>query len=88
MFRLDKFTLKSQEAIQNALQLAEEFSHQQVEPEHLSFALLKDKEGVIPMILERVGVAPDTMLQKLEEELKRKPKVEGQAPFLQCRKVQ
>jgi len=52
--RFDKFTLKSQEMIQNAQQLAERFGHPQIEPEHLARALLEQKEGVIPPILERM----------------------------------
>ncbi|MCR4336841.1 MAG: ATP-dependent Clp protease ATP-binding subunit, partial [Candidatus Omnitrophica bacterium] len=82
MLRMDKFTIKSQEAIQSAVQLAGEFHHQQVEPEHLAFSLLQDKEGIIPSILERLGVSSSSLIQKLEETLKKKPEVEGQGAFL------
>lgn len=83
MLRLDKFTHKSQEAVQNALQLAEELGHQQIDAEHLSFSLLKDKEGVVPAILTQLSVSPEELTEKLEAELKKKPQVEGSGqPFL------
>lgn len=82
MLRLDKFTIKSQDAIQNALQLAEEFNHQQVDTEHLTFSLLKDSEGIVVSILDKFNIASDELLQKLETELKKKSTVEGAQPFL------
>ncbi len=82
MLRLEKFTLKSQEAVQNALQLAQEFNHQLIQPEHLSFAMLKEKEGVIPAILNRLGIAVDAVQGKLQESLQKFPEVEGQSPVL------
>jgi ATP-dependent Clp protease ATP-binding subunit ClpB len=85
MLRLDKFTHKSQETIQQALQLATELKHQQLDPDHLIYALLKDKEGLAPALLEKVGISPQSVLQRAEAELKKKPEVEGhegQGPFL------
>lgn len=85
MMRFDKFTLKTQEAIQNAVEFAGELNHQQIEPEHLLVVLLNDKEGIISSILGRLGVSTDRLLKKLEDELKGNPQVEGQAPFLSHR---
>ncbi len=82
MLRLEKFTLKSQESVQNALQIAQELNHQQIQPEHLSFAMLKEKEGIIPAILTRLGIAIDAAQVKLQESLRKFPEVEGQSPAL------
>ena len=49
--RLDKFTLKSQELIQNAESLASQQTHQQIEPEHLLSVMLREPEGVARAIL-------------------------------------
>ncbi|MDO8580634.1 MAG: ATP-dependent chaperone ClpB, partial [Candidatus Omnitrophota bacterium] len=75
--RLDKFTLKSQEAVQKAFELADELKHQQLEPDHLSFALLKQEDGLVPSLLGRLSVSPSTLLSSIEDSLKRKPSVEG-----------
>jgi ATP-dependent Clp protease ATP-binding subunit ClpB len=82
MLKLDKFTSKSQEAIQNALHLAQELNHQQIESEHLSYALLKEEKGVFTLILERLNVPVSGLLEQLEGELKKKAQIEGQAPYL------
>ena len=81
--KLDKFTFKSQEAIQNALNLATALGHQQIEPEHLAYCLLKEEQGIIPAMLERLGIAVPALLQKLEDHFKTNPQVQGEvAPFL------
>ena len=53
--RLDKFTLRGQEAIQSAIELAESNQHQQVEPEHLLAAMLDQPEGIVRPILGKLG---------------------------------
>lgn len=73
----DKFTLKNQEAVQKAIELAQELGHQQLEPEHLAVALLHDTEGIISGLLGRLGVSPDRLLKKLTADLKNRPRVEG-----------
>lgn len=85
MLRLDKFTLKAQESIQSALQSAEEMGHQQIEPEHLLFSLLKDRESIIPQIIERLGISAGSLLKELESQLNALPKVEGSQSFLSAR---
>ncbi len=83
--RLDKFTIKTQEAIQGALQFAEELGHQQIEPEHVLIAFLQEDAGLVPSILNKLGINRDKLLKNLEDELQGKPKVEGQSPFLSQR---
>ena len=75
--RFDKFTLKSQEMIQSAQQIAERFGHQQIEPEHLARALLEQKEGVIPPLLGKIGANQNQLIKELESILERMPSVSG-----------
>ena len=75
--RFDKFTLKSQEAIQEAQQLAERFGHQQIEPEHLARVALGQGEGVIPPILGKIGARRERLLQAFDQALQKLPSVSG-----------
>ncbi|MGH2590650.1 MAG: ATP-dependent chaperone ClpB [Actinomycetota bacterium] len=76
-FRLDKFTVKAQEAVQAAQGLADAESHQQVEPEHLLVALVRQPEGVVAPLLARLGARAETILREAEAEVRRLPKVTG-----------
>ncbi|TSA08820.1 MAG: ATP-dependent chaperone ClpB [Deltaproteobacteria bacterium] len=75
--RFDKLTIKSQEAIQSAQQLAESKGHQQIEPEHLLAALLEQPESLIHAILKKMGVDPNAVIAGAEQQLERLPKVSG-----------
>jgi ATP-dependent Clp protease ATP-binding subunit ClpB len=75
--RLDKLTLKAQEALQAAQSRAAQDGHQAIEPEHLLSALLQQKEGVVPPLLAKLGARPDALARALETELERLPKVRG-----------
>jgi ATP-dependent Clp protease ATP-binding subunit ClpB len=75
--RLDKFTLKAQEAIESAVALAEKQNHQQVEPEHLLVALIEQPEGVTRPMLGKIGVNVQTLLPELEAAIKKFPQVSG-----------
>ena len=76
--RLDKFTVKAQEAIQAAQSLADRHEHQAVEPEHLLQALLEQSEGVVGPILRKLGARIDAV-RASRAELARLPKVRGGA---------
>jgi len=76
-FNINRFTEKSQEAIVGAQQLAEQLNHSQVEPEHLLAVLLQQEGGVVPLVLQRLGADPQALLQQVQEELNRMPKVTG-----------
>jgi len=54
--RLDKFTLKAAESLESAQKLAQERNHQEILPLHLLFALLTQKESIIPSIIAKLGV--------------------------------
>jgi ATP-dependent Clp protease ATP-binding subunit ClpB len=68
-FNLNKLTEKAQEAVLAAQRLAEERYHTQLEPEHLLHALVSQTEGVVPATLEKLGVAPRTVLAQVETAL-------------------
>ncbi|HEY2155598.1 MAG TPA: Clp protease N-terminal domain-containing protein [Isosphaeraceae bacterium] len=76
-FRPEKLTLKSQEAVQTAQELASNRGHQRVEPMHLLAALLDSNEPVIRDLLKQLGVEPDRIARAAEEGLKALPKVSG-----------
>ncbi len=75
--QLDKLTLKSQEAVQDAQRLAREHSHQEIDGEHLLLALLGQTESLVPELLARIGVPPDQLQPDLEKELARRHKIQG-----------
>jgi ATP-dependent Clp protease ATP-binding subunit ClpB len=75
--RLDRFTLKAQEAVQNAQDLAAERNHQQVTPEHLLLALLNQREGVVIPVLQRVGADLSAIRSDVEKALDKLPGVQG-----------
>jgi ATP-dependent Clp protease ATP-binding subunit ClpA len=77
MVRFDKFTLKAQEAVQSAQDIAARHDHQQIEPLHLLGALVAQQDGIVPPLLERLGVRPETLAGEIEARLGRIPKVTG-----------
>ena len=77
--RLDKLTTKSQEALQQAQGLAEKRNHQAIDVEHLLFALLGKKEGVVVALLQKLGVPPGALVERLQKALDRLPQITGDA---------
>jgi ATP-dependent Clp protease ATP-binding subunit ClpB len=77
--RLDKLTIKSQEALQQAQGLAEKRNHQAIDVEHLLFALMGQKEGVVLAILQKLGVPLGMVTERLEKALDRMPQITGAA---------
>jgi len=77
--RLDKFTLKAQEAVQEAQSLAMEHDHQEITPEHLLHALLEQREGIVLPILQRLGADVSGIRSGLDGELAKIPEVHGAA---------
>ncbi len=75
--RLDRFTIKSQELIQNAQTLASRHRNQQIEPEHILAAMLADNEGVARAMLRKLGVSGDKVAQEAEAAVERQPRVSG-----------
>ena len=77
--RLDKLTTKSQEALQQAQALAEKRNHQAIDVEHLLFALLGQKDGVVSSLLQKLGLPLSTVSDRLQKALDRLPQVTGAA---------
>ena len=75
--RFDKFTIKSQELIQDAQASASQLGHQQIEPEHLLKAMLEQSEGISRSILQKLGASPEGVLGDVIQALNKKPKVSG-----------
>jgi ATP-dependent Clp protease ATP-binding subunit ClpB len=75
--RWDKFTVKSQEAVQAATNLALENGNPELQPLHLLTALLEDREGIVVPLLQKVGVPTEQLLAKANEALSNLPKVSG-----------
>ena len=76
---LNKFTIKSQEAVQNAQEIAASYSNQAIEPEHLLAALVQDAEGVVVPILQKLGANVNYLKIKVNEVLEKLPKTQGPA---------
>ncbi|MBE9491135.1 MAG: type VI secretion system ATPase TssH, partial [Bacteroidetes bacterium] len=74
---LKNYTIKSQEAIQQAQQLAQGFGHQQIENEHILKALFEIDENVTPFILKKLNMNVDLLKQVLDKQLESFPKVSG-----------
>jgi ATP-dependent Clp protease ATP-binding subunit ClpB len=77
MLRFEKMTLKAQEALQQANDIAARHENQQIEPMHLLAALVAQTDGVVPPLLTRLGIRPEGLGQDIEREIARLPKVQG-----------
>jgi ATP-dependent Clp protease ATP-binding subunit ClpB len=77
MLRFEKMTVKAQEAIQSAQELAAQHENQQMEPIHLLAALVAQTDGVVPPLLARLGIHTEALTQEIEREIGRLPKVQG-----------
>jgi len=74
---LNNYTQKSQEAILNAQNLAQDLNHQSIEPAHLLLALLKQEEGVVPAIVNKVAGSAQALRNELTRVLESRPKIHG-----------
>ncbi|RPJ14696.1 MAG: chaperone protein ClpB, partial [Desulfobacteraceae bacterium] len=75
--RFDKFTIKSQEVIQNAHSTASSNYNQQIEPEHLLSAMLSEHEGIARSMLSKIGASADAVAKEVALSIERLPKVKG-----------
>jgi ATP-dependent Clp protease ATP-binding subunit ClpB len=75
--QMERLTIKSQEALQEAQRIAHGFSHQEVDCEHLLLAMIGQAESLIPDLLEKLGVPAAKLKPDLERELARRHKVQG-----------
>jgi ATP-dependent Clp protease ATP-binding subunit ClpB len=78
-FNFNKFTVKAQETVQNALEIAQNFSNQVIEPEHVLAALVEEKNGLAENLLHKAGANANKIKIQVAELLERLPKVSGAA---------
>jgi len=83
--RFDKFTIRGQEAIQEAIHIAEKHQNQQVEPEHILAGMLEQKEGVTRSILGKIGANPNSISAEVNEVIRRFPQVTGGQQYFSSR---
>jgi len=76
--RLDKFTTKLQEALQDAINIAQQHQHQRVEPEHLVYTLLNQEEGIVPLVLENLKIPISDFSRAIKNTLDEMPQVSTQ----------
>jgi ATP-dependent Clp protease ATP-binding subunit ClpB len=77
--RWDKFTVKAQEAVQHATNVASEHDNPELLPLHLLAALLEDKEGIVSPVLDKIGIGPQAVLSDVYRDIEKLPKVSGEA---------
>src|SRR6202163_4088837 len=77
MLRFEKMTVKAQEALQSAQEIAARHENQQIEPIHLLAALIAQADGVVPPLLARLGIRAEALSQDIEREMGRLPRVTG-----------
>jgi ATP-dependent Clp protease ATP-binding subunit ClpB len=77
MLRFDKMTVKAQEAVQESQEIAARHENQAIEPLHLLVALVEQKDGVVPPLLARLGIRNELLMQDVDREISRLPKVQG-----------
>jgi ATP-dependent Clp protease ATP-binding subunit ClpB len=85
--RFDKFTIKSQELVQEAQAKASRYNHQQIEPEHFFEVMLDDPDGITGSIIRKIGVSVDDMTRDVQAVLNKLPKIQGGAgePYISAR---
>ena len=86
--RIDKFTLKAQEAIQEGQSIARKASHGNYEPEHLLLALVDQQDGVVLPMLQKIGTDVRLLRQRADEALSRLSVIKGASTALSNRIVQ
>jgi ATP-dependent Clp protease ATP-binding subunit ClpB len=75
--RLDRFTIKAQEALQQAQSRAEQAGNQEMEPEHLLLTLVEQKDGIIPPLIKKLGANLSLLESRLQERIQTFPRVSG-----------
>lgn len=83
--RFDRFTIRGQEAVQEAVSLAEKAEQQHVEPEHILASMLDQKEGVVRPILGKIGANANQLSSELEAALAKLPTVSGGQQYFSSR---
>ena len=75
--KLNKFTEKAQEAVLESQNLAQSLGQQTIEPEHLLLSLIRQSDGIVPQVLQRLNQSPEQLAAVLERDLNARPRVSG-----------
>jgi ATP-dependent Clp protease ATP-binding subunit ClpA len=75
--RIEKFTQRAQEAIAAAQESLTQFQHQELDTEHLLYALLTQEQGVVPEVVKALGASPEELAEAVKAELEARPKIQG-----------
>ena len=75
----EKLTIKAQEALNEASSIAQKGDHSQIEVEHLLLALLRQEDGIVPPIVEKIGVDSKKLVKSVEALVEKQPKIYGEA---------
>ena len=79
---INKFTQNSMLAVQGCEKVADEYGHQEIEQEHLLYSLLTQDESLILKLMEKMGISKEVIINRVEEVLRKRPKVQGGQPFI------
>ena len=79
---INKFTQKSMEAVEGCQKLAYEYGNQEIEQEHLLYSLLTMEDSLILKLIEKMEINPQYFVNKVEEAISRRTKVQGGQPFV------
>lgn len=79
---INKFTQKSMEAVQNCEKVASDYGNQEIEQEHLLYSLLTLDDSLISKMIEKMEIDPQTFLNRVEELIEKRPKVQGGQPYV------
>jgi ATP-dependent Clp protease ATP-binding subunit ClpB len=74
---LNRFTQKAQQAVFSAQDLARDYNHSEITPEHLLLALLQQSDGVVPEVIMQIGAQPSALIAELGRMLNTRPKIHG-----------
>lgn len=74
----DQYTVKAQNALQEASTLAQQNDHSEVGTEHLLYALLAQKDGIVPPLVERIGGSVSHLIEETQHLLDTYPRIQGE----------
>ncbi|WP_026526368.1 ATP-dependent chaperone ClpB [Butyrivibrio sp. VCD2006] len=80
--KIDRFTQKSIEAVQNMEKVAVDYGNQEIEQEHLLYSLLTIQDSIIPKLIEKMGIEIKVFLARVDEALNKRTKVQGGSPYV------
>ena len=81
---INKFTQKSMQAVNDCERVSMEYGNQEIEQEHLLYALLTQEDSLILKLMEKMGIDKNTIVGRTEEALRKRTKVQGGQQYIAC----